>query len=560
MDVYLPNIQFPNIKESSLSLDQSLPSYGNTDLLCDKPIKISGLTFGGTLVVVWIVRGVCLLLLGITISVILQQGKPMIDNFILCGAMWIPLELWRFSVWYREKWFQKTDKGFSIQSHFHRKEYRIEDIQTTSLLIREIQPLFVSGEFGERRLTLFFPNQKIIMQTFLRPDRSDELAPFIELVTEQQWKRAEETLNNGNSISGRNWTLFSDRLMFFSEGFTSCQVQLDEIDAFEGVCNNLLIWKQKNVFPVLRLPFGAENVWLLFKYLSEKTTPKSELPLENYDNTNLGRFIDSFHSTIYVVLFGALTLGLAYLIILSFCTISELWVPIIFFLLGYLLLVVPLGLNGWNAYVNLWEHGFQCIHWFGTRSYFYENIQSVRLNKTVQYVNGFYIGTQRSLAIIDFQGNKVRFFKNDRSANDGALGLLHERITKIVYARFLKQLESGGAVRWTDEIQIMKDGIEIKSSSLFGSRKEPVFIPYEELQIGRDANFSGLFLIWGDGVRNTPIKDMMIEPTIATQLGLRKGRVFISGSIFDFLSGLRLLEHCRIQKTLLENNTTEMLP
>jgi hypothetical protein len=448
-------------------------------------------------------------------------------------------------VWCRGRWFQKTDKGFSIRSHFRCEEYRIEDIQKTSLSNREIQPFFASGEFLERRLTFFFPNQKVTMQTLFRPDRSDELAPFVELITEQQWKRAEKMLNDGNSISGQNWTLFSDRLVF-SEQPTSCQVKFDEIDAFEIERNDLLLWKKGNVFPVSRLSFESENVWLLFRYLTEKTTQKSDLPLENFSKSNLGRFIDSFYSTIYVILFWTLTCSIIY----SFHIIPDPWSPAVltpafFFSILYLLLVVPLGLNGWNVHVNVWEHGFQCIHWFGTKTGFYENIRSFRMNKTVQYANGCYIGTWRSLTITDFQGRKTRFFKNDRSANDGVLGFLHKRLTKIVYARFLEQLNNEGYVQWTDEIRIMKNGIEIKSSGLFGGRKEPVFISYDELQIGSDVNSKGLFLMWGKGTRNTPVKDIIMEPTIAAQLGLRKGRVFVSNSIPDFLPGLMLLEYYR---------------
>ncbi|MDR0337172.1 MAG: hypothetical protein LBI18_08795 [Planctomycetaceae bacterium] len=513
----------------------------------EKVIKISGLTFNGTLVVVWILRGICLFMFIITIIAIAQKGlhRGYIDNFIICAAIGIPLELWRFSVWQRGQWFQKTDNGFRIRSYFGSAEYRMEDIQSTSLSIREIQPFVLGSEFLERRLTLILPDRKVIMQTFFRFNQPDELASFVELVTEQQWERAEETLNAGNIVSGCNWKLSFEQLLYTNKE-SEHQIKLNNIDDLRIIKNNLLLWKKENDYPIFQIPLGTENAWILHQYLSAKITKQENHVSNEILKSGLGRFITSYHSPFYTILFLVLTILWSLSIIHAFRNTNEPWGVTVFFSLLYILLVIPLGLNGWNSHLHVWERGFECIHWFDTWTDFYENIHSFSLNKSAQYANGFYIGTWRSLTVTNLKGEKIQFFKNDRSANDGALGLLKDYLTQAVYARLLDHLKNENSVQWTDEIRITKDGIEIKSLGLLVRKQEPVFITYNELQVSQDTNFKGLYLAWGEGTRRTPIKDIIIEPTIATQLGMRTGRIFVPSSIPNFLPGLMLLEHCQI--------------
>lgn len=523
-----------------------------------KAIRVAGATTVGGMAGIWLAR----LLFGVWIGIFsigifdarVNNNTGYLVSLGIAVLLWLLFEWWHFYRWSGSLWLIDREPGFTVKSLFGSIDYEDEDVDASSLSFKTLQPLVYAAPSEQRRYILWVGSRKMVMESFLRGDKPDELGPVIERLEEKLYERAKATIADGGKLEGDHWDL--DATTFRWHGpLGTLEYPVDSIVAAANIQGNLLLWEEGENRPLFTLPHGSRNFVLLYRLIAERLaereaakTGKPEPPAEAPEEERLGRFLyeSHHHKTLFYIVGG---------IALALCACAPFFAPkeplpfialILFFSSMYL---VPSGLLKLLPRAALYENGFQRIGMRGRQTCFYSDVTSYTLDQMVQYYNGIYAITSRSLKINlrgapgkDGKPGKVSvtFRRIDRSADDREIGLLSESLLATTYQKMELEFQTKGTVRWNDEIRITNDGLEITPKTLFGKPQSSFFVPFTDLRVDFDV-IHGVQLGWTGAPPRHAIKDALLVPEAQAALGLKPGTLLIPANTPNYFPAVAFL-------------------
>lgn len=173
--------------------------------------------------------------------------------------------------------------------------------------------------------------------------------------------------------------------------------------------------------------------------------------------------------------------------------------------LGGALLCFAAALDTYRRVFRCHEFGILESTLLSRRQLKYTDVASFSYQATHLILNGVDMGvgvTVEFHPVPEHRGNTITF----SSSPDEELSGLRDHVAKIIGERMRREFKDAGAVRWTDALRFLADGLEYHRSGILG-HKDIVLIPYDQMRWEiRD----GQFLLWYHGV-DAPVLQLPVR-------------------------------------------------
>jgi hypothetical protein len=295
-------------------------------------------------------------------------------------------------------------------------------------------------------------------------------------------QRTATALAFGATLVGDGWSLTGTELKI-SGGGQKATVTLPEIE-HASPCDGMLgVWKKGEHSPVGGIRPDSKNAPVLFAFLRDWIDFREDDAVQQSgsaaENGSLGRLLFARRRAELAQAVGVLWLILgaagAFLVFfedLRLYSFIAIGLSAVFFVVG---LCIPIGV------FRVYEHGF--VQSSGRRE------RCVRYRDIIEFTYwltkfhdryGRYIGMEFEVAA-KTSDTAIQFAQSRTNIDLDLQQICHD-ITEIVAKRMLSELQSGRAVKWLDDVTLLREGLQFRRAKTFGlTAGELQVLPYAEI-------------------------------------------------------------------------------
>ncbi|MDB5387653.1 MAG: hypothetical protein JWM11_3299 [Planctomycetaceae bacterium] len=424
--------------------------------------------------------------LGVILAAVLLWLAPPPFGIILgliFGIAWISLEIYAARQRSRQLWIRDTGDGFDLIDRTGERHF--PDSQTCSISLKT-EAVYSNGvQKGNRRIFTVWSDLEpdpIPMESKLKLQQPDPLAPTINRIIEVFQKRTQSDLEQGEILAGAGWRLDSTTLTW-GKGDARDSIPRADVSACEEFDGQICVWRKGQDEAIAKFKVGTRNVCLLPILLH--VAANADAIAAPGDQTGLGRILferkPGVGTRIAVCCLGLFLLLLGGSFVLAGIFVNQ---EIIMVLVGGAMV-----LGGFACGIASYAMRFQSFrcHERGVvqtgmrrRSELkYEDTGAFTYSATRQYHNGAYVGTAIAMHFTPLPGTnapKISYSTNIKN-EDAAIEELRNFISRAIAGRMAKRLAEGQEVPWTPNLTFVTDGIRYRPPGFIG-RKDAKHLAY----------------------------------------------------------------------------------
>lgn len=405
----------------------------------------------------------------------------------------------------RRRWLEVEPEAFALVSRTGRKVYADNEVISLAHFATKNH---ANGEFKSitHNLTLWLagtPTFDVVkMQHTSSIKKPDEFGQFIQRIWKPLVSMASALLNEGKPVVGEGWRL--DRTTFTAKVKNAPDLTLP-VDGISGVFTvdgNVSIWRKGDEKPCWKVSDKTVNASILLELLSGIIDARGS----SGDEPDLGNIL--FERKTMTLLANCICYGLAAAAaVCGYAIYSD--VPAAGIICTGIGMAIAAGT--WicrNDVLRCHARGVFRKHFGRERQLRYNEVASFSYSATRMYHNGLYTGTSISMKFAprnEVGAKPIKYSTSVRNEDEG-LNILRDHVSSVVASGMSKELAANGSVKWTANMQFIKDGLQVRPSKLIG-RAEPQLIPFSEI-----VNFDileGTFHLWIKGKDKSVMQETM---------------------------------------------------
>jgi hypothetical protein len=348
-----------------------------------------------------------------------------------------------------------SEDGFSLQRKSQAVTVNYRDIET--LQLDEMDSYSNGISIGTLyNLRIKTANKQVEIKHLSLNQTSDEFPNFVSRLLEALATLAEEAIAQGRSLQGDGWKLSKEGLQV--NGHKISWNQVADVDRIE---NKIMAWKDKDVYPALRVPASSKHARVLLEVLESylKSHPHEDSP------EGVGRFL--FRRKADKFLFSLVS-GISVLLM-----IIGIWMVITGAMLsGFLFLFLGGAVAAYAIYsmrhvFDFYQNGI--IRRPGHNVLFFNRCLSIQYQVNLQYVNDVYAFTRILMKIKMMPDGRSITIRTQRYGNDPELEQAKLKISKEIAERLYLKVKLGEEVEWGRSVRLTKDELHYLSNQLLRS-------------------------------------------------------------------------------------------
>lgn len=418
--------------------------------------------------------------LGVILAAVLYWLVPDIPVGLILGVVfgvaWIWVELYAARQRMRQLWVSDTGDGFDLIDRTGTRHFPDEGTSSVAL---KLEGVFSNGiQTATRRVFTVWSDleaEPILLESKLKAQQADRLAPLIHRILESFQKRTEIDLAKGEVLAGVAWRLDSTTLTF-GKGDAKQSIPRSEVAACEEFDGHICVWRRGQDEALVKFKVGTRNVCLLPALL--KVVAAEGISGKADDQTTLGRILferkPSAGTCVTLQIVGAFLslVGVVFVVAGLIANNEPALLPV-----GLVLVVggIALAFGGYALRFQAFrcqERGVVQTGLRGKKELRYEDTGAFTYSATRHYHNGAYVGTAIGMNFTPLpESNAPKIsYKTTIKNEDAAIEELRNFISQAIACRMAQRLAAGQEVAWTPNLTFIPQGIRYRPPGILGRK------------------------------------------------------------------------------------------